>query len=118
MNNPLTLLVVKDLRESREFYTKTLGLDVVEEHSERLKLKVGTHEIIMFQGTMESAQYSHGYNANSTLLFTVNDLDRRINELKSLGVSFIHEKPNENAWGRYSAFKDPSGIVHELFELC
>jgi hypothetical protein len=28
----------------------------------------------------------------------------------------VHQTPNENQWGRYAAFKDPSGIVHEIFE--
>lgn len=44
-------------------------------------------------------------------------LDEKINALKSKGVEFIHEVPNENRWGRYAAFKDPSGIVHELMEF-
>jgi len=118
MRNPSTLLIVSNLQESLQFYTKDLGLDLVEEHSDCIKLKAGGHEVIMFQGTMDSIQYSHGYNANSTLLFTVDDLDSKINQLKSQGVIFVHETPNQNRWGRYSAFKDPSGIVHELFELC
>jgi hypothetical protein len=37
--------------------------------------------------------------------------------MKSQGVEFIHETPNAQPWGRYNAFKDPSGIVHEVFEL-
>jgi len=117
MQNPSTLLVVNNLKESLLFYTKTLGLDLTEEHSNCVKLVAGTHEIIMFQGTLDSVPYSHGYNSNSTLLFTVENLDDKIDELKSQGVTFVHETPNENRWGRYSAFKDPSGIVHELFEL-
>lgn len=117
MENPSTLLVVQNLKESLEFYTKTLGLELVEDHCDCIKLKAGHHEVIMFQGTMDSIEYAHGYNANSTLLFTVDNLDEEINKLKSKGVTFIHKIPNKNRWGRYSAFKDPSGIVHELFEL-
>lgn len=112
-----SLLVVADLKQSLQFYTQVLNLELVEEHNDCLKLKAGTHEIILFQGDMRAIEYSHGYNANSTLLFTVEDLDKRIAELKSEGVVFIHDSPNQNRWGRYSAFKDPSGIVHELFEL-
>ncbi|MBV1909804.1 MAG: VOC family protein [Kangiellaceae bacterium] len=117
MKSPLTLLVVKDLKESLQFYTEVLGLKLIENHSDCIKLKVEHHEVIMFQGTMNSIKYSHGYNANSTLLFTVEHLDQKISQLKSKGAIFIHETPNENRWGRYSAFKDPSGIVHELFEF-
>lgn len=118
MESPSSLLVVQNLQVSQEFYVNVLGLEIIEVHSDCVKLKVGNHEVIMFQGTMESVEYKHGYNANSTLLFTVNDLDEKIIKLKSKGVVFIHETPNQNRWGRYSAFKDPSGIVHELFELC
>ena len=72
----------------------------------------------MFQSGMESIEYEHGYNANSTLVFTVQNLDEKIRNLKSKGVVFVHESPNQNRWGRYSAFKDPSGIVHEVMEFC
>ena len=40
----------------------------------------------------------------------------KVKELKAKGVPFIHESPGQNQWGRYMAFKDPSGIVHELME--
>ncbi len=117
MNNPSSLLVVMNLKESLVFYTEVLALELVEKHSDCIKLKAGDHEIILFQGTMDSIEYSHGYNANSTILFTVNNLEQDIERLKSKGVTFIHETPNQNRWGRYAAFKDPSGIVHELFEI-
>lgn len=117
MKNPLTLLVVNNLKESLQFYTKTLGLNLVEEHADCIKLKAGEHEVIMFQGTMEATNYEHGYNSNSSLVLTVSNLDEKINELKSKGVVFVHKSPNENRWGRYAAFKDPSGIVNELMEF-
>jgi len=117
MKNPLTLLVVNNLKESLQFYTKTLGLNLVEEYADCIKLKAGEHEVIMFQGTMEAINYEHGYNSNSSLVLTVSNLDEKINELKSKGVVFVHKSPNENRWGRYAAFKDPSGIVNELMEF-
>jgi predicted enzyme related to lactoylglutathione lyase len=117
MKNPLTLLVVNNLKESLQFYTKTLGLNLVEEHADCIKLKAGEHEVIIFQGTMEAKNYEHGYNSNSSLVLTVSNLDEKINELKSKGVVFVHKSPNENRWGRYAAFKDPSGIVNELMEF-
>ena len=68
----------------------------------------------MFQGSKEMIEYQHGYNANSSLVFSVENLDEKIAKLKSEGVIFVHHTPNQNRWGRYAAFKDPSGIVHEL----
>jgi len=117
MENPSTLLVVQDLRVSRDFYVDTLGLSIVEEHEDCLKLKSGSHNVFMFQGTMEATSYEHGYNSNSSLVLIVSNLDEKISELKSKGVVFVHKTPNENRWGRYAAFKDPSGIVNELMEL-
>ncbi|QFU23817.1 VOC family protein [Shewanella eurypsychrophilus] len=117
MENPSTLLVVHDLLVSRDFYIDVLGLNLVEEYEDSLKLKIGSHNVLMFQGTMEATNYEHGYNSNSSLVLTVSNLDEKINELKSKGVVFVHKSPNENRWGRYAAFKDPSGIVNELMEF-
>jgi len=117
MNNPSTLLVVHDLLVSRDFYVDILGLELVEVYEDSLKLKSGSHNVFMFQGTMKATNYEHGYNSNSSLVISVCDLDEKINELKSKGVVFIHKVPNENRWGRYAAFKDPSGIVNELMEF-
>jgi predicted enzyme related to lactoylglutathione lyase len=117
MENPTTLLVVQNLQLSKAFYINVLGMKIIEEHDDCMKLKVGNHEVIMFEGTSPSVDYQHGYNADSTLVFTVDDLDKKIEELKYKSVVFVHESPNKNRWGRYAAFKDPSGIIHELMEF-
>lgn len=118
MESPSILLVVSNLSISREFYVNVLGFSILEEYEDSLKLKSGSQNVFMFQGTMEATNYEHGYNASSILVFTVSSLDEKIKELKSKGVVFVSEYPNENRWGRYAAFKDPSGIVHELMEFC
>ncbi|TPH18176.1 VOC family protein [Litorilituus lipolyticus] len=117
MGNPSTLLVVQDLLVSRNFYIDVLGLKLVEEYEDSLKLKCGSHNVFMFQGTTEAISYEHGYSSNSSLVLTVSNLDEKITEFKSKGVAFVHKSPNENRWGRYAAFKDPSGIVNELMEF-
>jgi predicted enzyme related to lactoylglutathione lyase len=116
MENPSTLLVVHNLLVSKAFYVDVLGFNIVEVYEDSLKLNIGSHNIFMFQGTMEAVNYEHGYNANSSLVLTVSHLDSKIEALKSKGVVFVHKCPNENRWGRYAAFKDPSGIVIELME--
>ena len=116
MDSPATLLVVHDLEVSKHFYINILGLELTEKHNDCLKLMIGGHKVLMFQGTKESIKYDHGYNANSTLVFTVQNLDEKIIELKSKGIVFVHTTPNQNIWGRYAAFKDPSGIIHEIME--
>ncbi|SMD32456.1 Catechol 2,3-dioxygenase [Reichenbachiella faecimaris] len=111
-----TLLVVKNLEESLDFYVNTLGISLIEHHGDSAMLMAGRHKIVMFEGSAEAVEYKHGQQANSTLLFAVNDLDKKVNQLKSKNVVFVHQMPNQNRWGRYSAFRDPSGIVHELVE--
>ncbi|MGS0680640.1 VOC family protein [Shewanella sp. 125m-7] len=117
MDSPSTLLVVHNLIISKAFYVDTLGLNIVEEYEDSVKFNCGSHNVLMFEGTMQATNYEHGYHANSSLVLTVHNLDEKIKELKSKGVVFIHETPNENRWGRYAAFKDPSGIVNELMEF-
>lgn len=112
-----TLLVVNDLKISKNFYENRLGLEIYEELETAIKFKLGDHIILMFEGGHHAIEYAHGVNANSTLIFNVQNLDAEIEKLKLQGVEFVHTTPNENKWGRYSAFKDPSGIVHELMEF-
>ena len=62
MDNPSTLLVVQDLLISKKFYVDVLGLILVEEYEDSLKLKSGSHTVFMFGGAMEATNYEHGYN--------------------------------------------------------
>ena len=116
MENPSTLLVVHNLETSKQFYINILGLQFIEEHQGGVKLTLGSHVVLMFEGTKNTVDYQHGYHANATLIFTVTDLDEKIAELKQKGVQFVHASPHHNKWGRYIAFSDPSGIVHELMQ--
>ena len=112
-----TLLVVDDLKISKNFYENILGLEISEELETAIKFKLGDHIILMFEGGHHAVEYDHGINANSTLIFNTQNLDSEIEKLKLQGVEFVHTTPNENKCGRYFAFKDPSGIVHELMEF-
>ena len=61
-------------------------------------MKSGANEIIMFEGTNKATEYAHGYNANSSLLFTVDDLDSRIKVMKSFGVLILYKKLQNRAF--------------------
>ena len=50
MNNPVTLLVVKSLKTSKAFYIDVLGMALIEEYDDCIKLQFGNHDIIIFQG--------------------------------------------------------------------
>lgn len=111
-----TLLVVHDLKISKDFYINILGFEFISEHENCVRLKVGDHQVSIFKGNTIALNYQHGYESNSTLVMTINNLDEKIKQLKRKGIEFVHQAPNENQWGRYTAFKNPSGIVHEIFE--
>ncbi len=111
-----TMLMVTNINIAKQFYVDVLGLKLCSEHSDRLHLSVDGYEIVIFQGHGPAIESNHGSDSNSTLIFTTRNLDQKVEALRSQGVHFLHDTPNSNEWGRYCAFKDPSGITHELFE--
>jgi glyoxylase I family protein len=111
------MLVVADLAISKQFYVEVLGLKIQSEYPDRVYFTLGAHPIAMFQGEGPAKPVKHAEDANSTLVFSTKNLDEKIAQMKSQGVEFLDETPNSQPWGRYLAFKDPSGIVHEVFEL-
>lgn len=117
MEKVSTMLIVADLAVSRQFYLEVLGLKIESEYPDRIYFTLGDHSIVMFQGQGRAVASEHACDANSTLVFSTKNLDQKIKQMRAQGVEFIHESPNAQPWGRYNAFKDPSGIVHEVFEL-
>lgn len=111
-----TMLIVENLAAAKQFYVDVLGLQISKEHPNRVYFLVGDHEVVMFQGDGPAIDYKHAYDASSTLIFTVDDLDKKMAELTSHGVRIVHDEVISQPWGRYCAFADPSGIVHEIFE--
>lgn len=86
----LCWLVVKDLKQAVEFYTKTLGLtllNLTEEHGwAELQGKEGGTMIGLCQDS-DHMEVKPGFNAVMT--FTVDDIDQAIKELATRGVKFI-----------------------------
>ncbi len=77
---------VNDLAKAREFYSQTLGLNVVEEGSGlRIHLPGGGTAFAYPKNTHQPATF--------TLLdFVVNDIDAAVDELTQRGVSFARYK--------------------------
>ena len=106
---------VNDLAKAKEFYTQTLGLEVVEEGGGlRLHLTGG--------GTAFMYPKDDHQPATFTLLdFVVDDIDEAVDELKSRGVSFeryagmsqdekgIMRVISQNMGPDIAWFKDPAG---------
>ena len=109
-----TLLIVADLDEARRFYVDIMGLGLVEASAERLDIASEGHDIHIFEGEGDAKPYAHSADASTTLVFWVEDVDSKKEELQNLGYQFIHS--NENDFSKYAAFYGPSDIVHEIAE--
>jgi catechol 2,3-dioxygenase-like lactoylglutathione lyase family enzyme len=112
-----TLMVLTpDLDEARRFYVEALGFEVVSQDERLLALAHEGAAFHIFKCDAPSPPGRHGQTAASVLVFGVKDLDAAMADLRGKGVTFIHDVPARNAFGRYAAFHAPGGIVHELLE--
>ena len=113
---------VNDIPKAKEFYGKTLGLDVSEEHGMlRLHLAGGGNVLIYPKADHTPASFT-------ILNFPVDDIKRAVDDLTKGGVTFeqydnpglktdakgIHrgEGDPDVAW-----FKDPAGNILSVFKI-
>jgi catechol 2,3-dioxygenase-like lactoylglutathione lyase family enzyme len=109
------MLPVKDLAKAERFYTETLGLKKVEDQP-------GVVVVYQSGDTRVSVYRSEfaGTNRGTAALWTVQDIDATVKELKSKGVSFEHyDLPGLKVQGdvhvadgfKVAWFKDPAGNI-------
>jgi lactoylglutathione lyase len=115
---------VKDLDESIDFYTKVLGMKLVE----RTKIPIASGEVANLRSTdggfiLELNYYDKKskYNSRYTvgegldhLAFSAEDLDGLIATAKKRGFPVAAEMKTERS--RWVYIKDPNGIWIELFQ--
>ena len=113
---------VKDLDESVDFYTKVLGMKVVD----RNKVPIAKGEVVNLVSEdggfiLELNHYDKAskYNSRYTvgegldhLAFKADDLDGLLAEAKKLGYPSVVEMKTEHS--RWVYLKDPNGIWIEL----
>ena len=110
---------VDDIHKAKAFYGELLGLKIAEEgDSLRLQFDDGTQVFVYPKGNHTPATYT-------MLNFTVEDIDKAVQELKDKGVEFEHypgtdtgedgisraERGPKIAW-----FKDPAGNILSVLE--
>ena len=110
---------VKDIKQAKDFYRETLGLEV-SETQEGLQLRTGDNTVFLYP------KPNHTPASFTVLNFEVDDIDEAIKQLDAVGVSLEHYnlpdiKTNERgifagpghqiAW-----FKDPSGNILSVIE--
>ena len=113
---------VKDLKESVDFYTKVLGMKVVD----RNKVPIAKGEVVNLVSedggfVLELNHYDKASKYNSRyivgegldhLAFKADDLDGLLAEAKKMGYPTVVEMKTEHS--RWVYLKDPNGIWIEL----
>jgi catechol 2,3-dioxygenase-like lactoylglutathione lyase family enzyme len=111
---------VDDTQKAKEFYSRTLGLDVSESHGLlRLHLAGGTNVLIY-------PKPNHAPASFTILNFPVDSVDKAVDELTKRGVRFeIYNEPQFKTDERgifrgggptIAWFKDPAGNVLSVLE--
>lgn len=113
---------VNDIQKAREFYSKTLGMDVSEESNMGiLTLKIGNGASVIIY-----PKPNHTPASFTILNFPVNNIEDTVDELKKRGVKFetynddtikTDEKGIFRGGGPLIAwFKDPAGNILSVLE--
>jgi catechol 2,3-dioxygenase-like lactoylglutathione lyase family enzyme len=110
------LVFVTSLDEAKRFYGDVLGLSLVREANDMLLFRQPDFELAIFSCLQASAPDRHSEVAGSTFVFSVPSVERTMRDLQSKGVRFLHSEPADGPLGRYAAFADPFGNVHEISE--
>lgn len=110
------IIFVPDLEKAKAFYSGVLGLAVMEEAEGRVIFALEGVELIAFRCEKEGAVGDYSNEARAAFVFEVESIDATFRDLTARGVRFLHQAPKENWQGRYAAFVDPFGIVHEILE--
>jgi lactoylglutathione lyase len=117
----MTLLIVKDLQRSRDFYESVLGLEFEHGDDNSASFILGPDALLLLDSggaddLLGPADVEHDgrRGARSVIVTSVDDVDALYDELRAKGVEFIRT-PEDRWWGKRCAhFKDPDGHVWEI----
>ena len=117
-NEAFASFSVNDIQKAREFYAQKLGLEVADS-KEGLDVHLGNEHLFIY------SKPNHTPASFTVFNFVVDDIDKAVDELRSLGVRFekyegeiktdkkgIHHDGGPTiAW-----FKDPAGNILSVLE--
>jgi catechol 2,3-dioxygenase-like lactoylglutathione lyase family enzyme len=112
----MLMIFVSDLVEAKRFYCDVLGFGVKAENETRLEFVHEPCAFVAFKCEKDATVENYAQEARSVFVFEVQSIDEAFGALKKKGVRFLHEEPTQNDLGRYAAFRDPFGNVHEIYE--
>lgn len=121
-------IAVSNIDQALFFYTDTLGLElegVEEVGSEAVKvafLKIGESRIELLEPLNGSSVIKQFLDKNGEgihhIALEVDDIDTRLNKLKTDGISLIDDQPKQGAHNSSIAFIHPKAANGVLFEMC
>lgn len=117
-----TVLIVKDLEQSRLFYGDTLGLEVLFADDVSTGYKMADHDFLVLHETAaaemmsaEAVGIGQGGAHRVLLCAGVENVDETYQALLDKGVTCLKE-PKSQVWGRRTAyFTDPEGNLWEIY---
>jgi glyoxylase I family protein len=110
------MVFVPDIAQARAFYSDVLGFSVREAGEGHIAFEAGGTELIAFKCDKPGSVGDYSREARAVFVFGVASVEESMTRLRAQGVEFLHEVPAESPLGRYAAFVDPFGIVHEVQE--
>jgi glyoxylase I family protein len=110
------MIFVTDLDVAKHFYCDVLGFHLKSEDERSLEFEHGDCDLIAFKCRQNGAIDNYSEVARSVFVFQVASIDEAFTDLRAKGVQLLHAEPAANKFGRYAAFSDPFGNVHEIFE--
>lgn len=120
-----TALICSHYETSRDFYTRILGMDIVQEvyRAERASYKLdlalnGRYLIELFSFPDPPARASRPEACGLRhLAFAVRDIEAEIRRLAALGVSCEAIRTDPHTGQRFTFFEDPDRLPLELYEI-
>lgn len=112
-------IVVRDMDEAVDFYTKVLGCEVHSQHQDETiefaLLRAGSQEIELLKFPDDNKERKEG--VISHIAFAVEDIIKEINRLKDLGINLTSDQPREVMGGmKIFFFTGPSGESIEYLQ--
>ena len=116
-------IIVSNYEKSKDFYVNKLGFQILRENYRedrgdyKLDLKLGECELEIFSGKNNPKRPSYPEACGFRhLAFKVDDIEKEVEELKSLGVEVEPIRLDEITNKRMTFFQDPDGLPLELHE--
>lgn len=110
---------VSDLDQAIDWYCKTLGFEVSKEYYNYPVAVDLVHKgcRLLLHKAENPTHIDYPNVAQTLICMQTDNLLETMNDLKTKGVEFIHEAPQNFPDGLYAAFRDPFGNIHELVEF-